>query len=223
MITILPTDAGEAFPATSMPDRDWWAALWPDPAQVLRQIGIEPQMTVLDLCCGDGYFTAPLAQLVRGRVYAVDLDAGVIEQAKAEVARHGASVREWICADARRVDELLKDPVDYILLANTFHGVPDQPALARAARHVLKPGGLFGVLNWHQRPREQTTVLGQPRGPASEVRMAPDQVSGVVEPAGFETRRIVELPPYHYAMVFAALDSGAEPATAPPGRVSPDD
>lgn len=205
LIAPLPTDAGHAFPATSMPDRDWWAALWPDPAQVLRQIGIEPDMAVLDLCCGDGYFTGPLAQLVGGRVYAIDLDAGLIEQAKAEVARYGSSVRQWICADARRVDELLDDTVDYILLANTFHGVPDQPALARAARNVTKPGGLFGVVNWHRRPREQTTVLGQPRGPASEVRMAPEQVSAVVEPCGFKTIRIIDLPPYHYAVVMEAL------------------
>jgi SAM-dependent methyltransferase len=205
LIAVLPTGAGEAFPATSMPDREWWAALWPDPTRVLRQIGVEPDMVVLDLCCGDGYFTGPLAQLVRGGVYAIDLDARLIEQAKAEVARYGALVREWICADARRVNELLDDPVDYVLLANTFHGVPDQPALARAARGVIKPGGLFGVVNWHRRPREQTLVLGQPRGPASEMRMAPEQVSAVVEPGGFKTIRIVDLPPYHYAIVFEAL------------------
>lgn len=188
-----------------MPDRDWWAALWPDPGQVLRQIGIGPGMTVLDLCCGDGYFTAALAQLVHGQVYAIDLDAGLIEKAKAEVARCKTSVRTWICADARRIDELLDAPVDYVLLANTFHGVPDQPALARATRRVLKPAGLFGVVNWHRRPRERTTMLGQPRGPASEARMAPEQVSAIVEPCGFKPGRIVDLPPYHYAIVFEAL------------------
>lgn len=202
-------DASEAFPATSMPDRDWWAALWPDPEQVLRRIGIEPKMQVVDLCCGDGYFTGPLARLVRGNVYALDLDAALIERAKAEVARYEASARMWICADARRLDELLDAPVDYVLLANTFHGVPDQAALARAVRHVLKPGGLFGVVNWHRRPREQTTVLGQPRGPASATRMAPEQVVAVVEPCGFKLVRLVELPPYHYAAIFEALGSEA--------------
>ncbi|TCR62917.1 methyltransferase family protein [Bosea sp. BK604] len=189
-----------------MPDRDWWSVLWPDPALVMRQIGVEPGMIVLDLCCGDGYFTAALAKRVAGRVFALDLDAGLIEQAKAEVAGVGATVRQWICADARDMGAVLPEPVDYVLLANTFHGVPDQASLARAVRSVTKPGGSFGLLNWHRQPREQTVVLGQPRGPKTEMRMAPDQVSTVVEPAGFRTSKIVELPPFHYGIVLEAID-----------------
>lgn len=30
----------EPYPASSMPDRDWWAALWPHPEKVLAQLGI---------------------------------------------------------------------------------------------------------------------------------------------------------------------------------------
>ena len=47
-----------------MPDRDWWEALWPDPKGVLEQVGVAAGMRVIDLCCGDGYFTAPMGQLV---------------------------------------------------------------------------------------------------------------------------------------------------------------
>ncbi|MBN6743241.1 hypothetical protein JKG47_22800, partial [Acidithiobacillus sp. MC6.1] len=47
------------FPATVMPDPDWWHALWPDPEGVLRALGIGPGLGVVDLCCGDGHFTAP--------------------------------------------------------------------------------------------------------------------------------------------------------------------
>lgn len=190
------------FPATSMPDRDWWAALWPDPETVLRQLGITPDMTVLDLCCGDGYFTAPLAKLVDGKVYALDLDPVMIEMAKSEVARQSASVREWICTDAHDVARYLSKKVDYVLMANTFHGVPDQLSLARAVHTVLRPRGLFGIVNWHPLPREQTTVFGQPRGPRTDMRMSPQGVSAVVEPQGFRRVNVVELMPYHYDALF---------------------
>ena len=99
------------FPSTSMPDREWWAALWPHPEETLRALGIEPRMTVLDLCCGDGYFTAPLAKLVQGKVIALDLDCEMLALAKAEVARQGASVRQWVCADAMALDEHVAEPV----------------------------------------------------------------------------------------------------------------
>ena len=48
------------FPATAMPDPDWWQALWPDPRSVLDEMGVEVGTVVVDLCCGDGLFTAPL-------------------------------------------------------------------------------------------------------------------------------------------------------------------
>ncbi len=200
----------ETFPATSMPDRDWWAVLWPSPGDILRQIGIEPEMTVLDLCCGDGYFTAPLARLVDGRVHALDLDPAMIELAKTEIARNATSVLQWHCADAREIATLLRERVDYVLMANTFHGVPDQSELARAMRAVLRPHGLLGIVNWHRHPREETTVLGLPRGPRSDTRMSPEEVRAVVEPAGFRCVGLVDLPPFHYGAVFEALPGAAD-------------
>jgi 2-polyprenyl-3-methyl-5-hydroxy-6-metoxy-1,4-benzoquinol methylase len=190
------------FPATSMPDRDWWAALWPDPASLLLSLGVSPGMTVLDLCCGDGYFTAPLAKIVDGRVYALDLDPKMIELARLEASRQGVSVLKWITADARDIEQLIPEQVDFVLIANTFHGVPDQAGLVRAVAKTLKRRGLFAVVNWHQLPREQTTVLGQPRGPKTDMRMPPEAVEVVVEPVGFGFGRTVDLPPYHYGVVF---------------------
>lgn len=196
-----------SFPATAMPNRDWWSALWPDPQGVLRALGIDPGMVVVDLCCGDGYFTVPLARITEGKVYGVDIDPDMIERTRAELQRAKASVLDLICADARDLAVLLPGKVDYVLIANTFHGVPDKTALAIAVAGVLRPGGQFGVINWRPLPRERTVVLNKPRGPKTETRMSPDDVRKVVEPAGFTLQWVVALPPFHYGAVFLAVDT----------------
>jgi ubiquinone/menaquinone biosynthesis C-methylase UbiE len=190
------------FGAAGMPDRDWWEALWPDPLAVLRSIGIGRGMTVVDLCCGDGYFTAPLCTLVEGHVYGIDLDPTMLELTKREIALAGAPAVQLIQGDAFDLATLLPEKVDYVLLANIFHGVADPTALAEVVRSVLKDWGLFGIINWHAKPRPETAVLGKPRGPATEMRVSADTARKIVEPAGFTLERVVELPPYHYGIVF---------------------
>jgi len=162
----------ELFSATSMPDREWWAALWPDPAAVLRQLGITSGMTVLDLCCGDGYFTAPLAKLVDGKVYALDLDPMMIDRAKAEVASHGASVRRWVCADAREVAAHIPEPLDYVLMSAPSGCRPPSPRGHEAtARYKDEPrSDRYGEprhvrpdhAEWHQRKRLMSRSITQP-------------------------------------------------------------
>jgi SAM-dependent methyltransferase len=189
------------FPTTVMPDAEWWEALWPQPEKVLADLGIEPGMDVVDLCCGDGLFTAPLTRTAR-HVVAIDIDSEMLDAARSRIAAAGAANCEFVEGDAYAVVELVHGPVDFVLMANTFHGVPDKLRLARAVETILKPGGRFAIINWHQHPREQTTVLGQPRGPRTEMRMSPADVATTVEPAGLKSIGVIELPPYHYGAIF---------------------
>ena len=110
--------------------------------------------------------------------------------------------RDLIEGDAYAVAELVRRPVDFVLMANTFHGVPDKARFARGVAAILKPGGRFAVINWHHRPREETTVLGKPRGPKTEMRMKPSDVAAEVETANLKLVDVIELPPYHYGAIF---------------------
>ena len=69
------------FEGTGMPEPGWWEALWPDPAKVLRDVGVAPGMDVVDLCSGDGWFTSPLSRIARS-VIAIDIDAALLEARK---------------------------------------------------------------------------------------------------------------------------------------------
>ena len=173
----------------------------PDPARVLAAVGIKPGMEVIDLCSGDGWFTLQIAKIAR-HVVAIDIDQALLEVARTRLKESGVSTCEFLAVDAYQLASLASRPVDFVFMANAFHGVPDRPRLAGAVRDVLKPNGRFAIVNWHQRPREQTTVLGEQRGPKTELRLSPVQTIEGVVAGGLKHLRTIEVPPYHYGALF---------------------
>ena len=190
---------------TSMPDRDWWGALWPDPADTLLQMGLRPGMAMLDVGCGYGLFTIPAAQLVAPRpVVGLDIDAEVLEQGKGLAG--DVPNCSWVWGDLRQLGQAFTTLFDLVFLHSTLHGIEDKAELVRDVRALLAPGGRFAVVNWLPIPREQTIWLGHPRGPKQEVRMGPEATADLVREAvpELQLERSVALPPFHYGMIFTA-------------------
>lgn len=189
------------FEGTEMPTAGWWDALWPDPARVVAEAGIKPGMDVIDLCSGDGWFTLPIA-MVADHVLAIDIDPNLLNVARRRLAENGVANCDFEAGDAYDLAMLAAGPVDFVFMANAFHGVPDRPRLAAIVSATLKPGGHFAIVNWHARPREETMVLGEPRGPRTDLRLSPDQTIKAVEASGLKLSDLVEIPPYHYIAIF---------------------
>jgi SAM-dependent methyltransferase len=190
------------FQGTEMPTAGWWEALWPEPGEVIAAAGIRPGMQIVDLCSGDGWFTLQIAKIAR-HVIAIDIDPTLLEVARKRLAEASLTNCTYIEGDAYQVSALVERQSDLVFMANTFHGVPEKTRLARAVREILKPDGRFTIVNWHSRPREQTPVLGEPRGPRTELRLSPQQTVAAVETARFKLAELIEIPPYHYCAVFA--------------------
>jgi SAM-dependent methyltransferase len=189
------------FEGTEMPTAGWWEALWPDPVKMLTSVGVTAGSNVVDLCSGDGWFTLQIARLAR-HVIAIDIDPALLNVAQLRLAENGVTNCEFVAGDAYDLTSLVAKPVDFVFLANAFHGVPDKTRLARSVREILGPAGRFAIVNWHQRPREETTVLGEPRGPRTDLRLSPEQTIAAVEAAGLKLSKLVDVPPYHYGAVF---------------------
>jgi len=191
------------FPATSMPDSDWWQSLWPDADAVVRKLGVVAHMAALDVCCGDGRFTPALCRAVApARVQAIDLDADELERARQVCLAEGCENISFVQADVSDLSRSVSEPQDLVFIANTFHGIPDKAAFARGVRRILQPEGWLVIVNWHGTARELTTVMGQPRGPATDLRLSPDACASSIATAGLALREVIELPPYHYGAVF---------------------
>jgi SAM-dependent methyltransferase len=191
----------EFFEGTGMPDPGWWEALWPDPMAVLSASGIKSGQRVVDLCCGDGWFTLQIAKIAR-EVIAIDIDPKLLATAQTRLSESGVSNFNLVEANAYDLDTIVGGPVDHVFFANAFHGVPDKQKLAKKVHHILTKGGRFSVVNWHPRPREETRVLGEPRGPATTLRIGPEAVVKSVTAEGFTLDHVTDVGPYHYAAVF---------------------
>jgi ubiquinone/menaquinone biosynthesis C-methylase UbiE len=191
----------EFFVGTEMPTAGWWEALWPDPAAVLDIAGLTAGARAVDLCSGDGWFTLQIAKIA-ATVVAIDIDASLLDLARHRVRESGVNNVRFVTGNAFDLPRLVAEPASYVFMANAFHGVPDRERLATAVWQTLAPDGRFAIVNWHTRPREETIVLGEPRGPKTELRVSPADTIAAVRPSGLRLVQEVDVPPYHYAVIF---------------------
>ena len=191
----------DRFQNTRQPDWDWWGRLWPTPGETLRRLGVTPDSRLVEIGCGNGYFTLPAARITDPEtVTALDLDGALLDELAHLADRQGITNIDTVKGDARELDAHLDEPVDIALFANTLHGVEDKAGLVEQVAAVLEPGGRFVVVNWADRPRAETTVAGAPRGPPEDLRMAREATRDLLAPQ-FSTLETGDVPPYHYAVV----------------------
>lgn len=129
----------------------WWCAWFAlnnpvrrmlhDPQKIVGPY-VKPGMTVLDIGCGVGWFTVPLAGMVgeRGRVIAVDLQQQMLDMllGRAEKAGVGARIERRQCEKGRLGIETV---ADFALMFAMLHEVPDPSRILGEVRDCLKPGG----------------------------------------------------------------------------------
>src|ERR1700733_4611773 len=126
------------FQGTEMPNAGWWEALWSDPAGVLRAVGVKPGMEVIDLCCGDGWFTRHLATVAR-HVIAIDIDPDLLAVARRRLAESNLVNCIFVAGDAYELATLVPEAADFVFMANAFYGVSHRSRLAGAMQGALTP------------------------------------------------------------------------------------
>lgn len=179
---------------SGMPDEEMWQTFF-SPRETLLALGLRSDMSdVAEFGCGYGTFTIPAAQVVKGTVYAFDIESDMIASTKAKAKEHNlANVR--LCQRDFVSDGtgLLDASVDYVMLFNILHAEHPAMLLAEAFR-ILRGGGTLGIMHWNYDP---TT----PRGPSMDIRPKPEQCVAWTENAGFViVQSITDLPPYHYGI-----------------------
>lgn len=183
---------------SGMPDENLWKTFF-DPFQIIESMGINEKINVLvDIGCGYGTFTFPASKIVK-KVVGVDIDNQMIEYCKNIIREQNYKNIDLIEIDISQnqsIQDKLKiysDDIDYITLFNILH-CEDPLKLLQSTYNVLKTGSKLGVIHWKY---ENT-----PRGPSMEIRPKPEQIIKWANSIGFKTKNEINLPPYHYGIVF---------------------
>jgi SAM-dependent methyltransferase len=180
--------------ASGMPPQDYWEALF-DVAFILDAFGFGPATgDVAELGCGYGTFTLPLSRRIGGTVHAVDIEPAMAALTRQRATDTGLANIKTAVRDAPT--DGFGPPAgscDAALLFNILHA--EQPvALLRAARDVVRPGGLVAVIHW----RSDVTT---PRGPSLDIRPRPEQITTWAATAGLQPEGgAFLLPPWHFGM-----------------------
>lgn len=98
---------------------------------------------VLEMACGDGVYSAWLAERVgpQGSVTAIDVSAAFLE-----LARKNTGPRVGLVAGAAERMPFAVDTFDLVWCAQSLYSLPDPVEAVRLMRHVVKPGGVVAVL-----------------------------------------------------------------------------
>ena len=168
-----------------------------------KTLAVKSGMTVLDLACGAGRYTLPLAEKVgpSGRIIAVDLWPEGVEQLSDSARAAGLKQIETHVADAGGSLPIESGTVDLCLLATVLHDFAadgiDRKALEEVAR-VLAPAGILAVVEFNKQDG--------PPGPPKAVRLSLQEVTMRLLPFGLiRFGGVVELGRHAYFCQFRRL------------------
>ena len=165
-----------------------------NPKDIFKTLGIDNRVgDIADFGCGYGNFTIPAAKIVKGKVYAIDIEPEMIKETQRKARENKLGNVETILRDFMSNGSGLKDKsVDYVMLFNILHAEKPEKLLGEAYR-ILRAGGKLGIIHWNYDP---TT----PRGPPMKMRLKPEQVINLSVKSGFNSPIIYDIKPYHYGI-----------------------
>lgn len=153
------------------PARDMWQL----PDRVIAALNLTRGQSVADIGAGTGYFSVRLAKSnASPKVYAADVEPAMVRYLRERAAKEG--LNNVIAVQAAADQPNLPEPVDLILIVDTYHHIGDREAYFRRLAKSIKPGGRVVIIDFKP---------DSPEGPPKEFRFPLEQFKSEMGKAGY--------------------------------------
>ncbi|THD66223.1 MAG: class I SAM-dependent methyltransferase [Bradyrhizobium sp.] len=170
---------------------------WQKPDEVLDALHLQRTDRVADLGAGTGYFSARIAKLVpEGKLFSVDIEPEMLRHLRERARHENLGVLVPILASTESAN--LPEPVDLILVVDTYHHIDNRVAYFSKLKASLRPNGRLAIVDFK---------ADSPEGPPPEHRIPPEKITSELDTAGYT---IVATHPFlarQYFLVFQAKTS----------------
>lgn len=183
---------------SGMPTEQTWNTFF-NPVEIITKMNIDNKVnTLVDVGCGYGTFLLPMAEVIGKKVIGLDIDHLMLDICADKISQNNISNIDLIKGDISTDETLQKlktytDGIDYVTLFNILH-CEEPMDLLNSIYYILNNNGRIGVIHWKH---EET-----PRGPSMEIRPKPEMIVGWANKIGFQLEKQIDLPPYHYGLIF---------------------
>ncbi len=165
---------------------------WQKPDEVLDALQLQRTDKVADIGAGTGYFSVRLAKRLReGKVFAVDVEPNMLRYLGERAHREHLSLLVPVRATADRPN--LPEPVDLVLIVDTYHHIEKRISYFAKLRESLRPNGRLAIVDFK---------VDSPNGPPPDERIPPEKVTTELDAAGYSLVATHPFLPRQYFLVF---------------------
>jgi len=168
------------------------------PEEVLGALGLREGMAIADIGAGSGLFTRRFARAVgpKGKVYAVDISADILDYLRDRARKEGLANVEVIVS---KEDDPMLPPrsVDLAFFCDTTHHIADRMALYANMSAALKDGARVAVIDYPPEAGSRGWTSHKP-----EELVPKSQVIDELDRAGFRFVREWDILPQNYFLLF---------------------
>ena len=164
------------------------------PSKALDALDLKPGMVVADIGAGSGYYASRIARRVgpSGRVYATDIQPGMIEILDRRIASEGLTNITTILGG---MDDPRLPPqsIDLAIMVDVYHELQQPQIFLQRLKAAFKPDGRLVLLEFRKE---------DPKVPILEVhKMSVAEVKQELEAEGFVLDKVIDVLPWQHIIV----------------------